>query len=193
MNLLLTISGGIDRLNTWIGKAASLLVLLMVALGAFNAIARYAGRFIEVQLSSNAFIELQWYLFSLLFLLAAGWTLKKDQHVRVDVLYGRLSSRAQAWIDLVGAILFLLPFCVFALWVSFPSVQNSWAVWEQSPDPGGLPRWPLKSMILVSFGLLLLQGISELIKRIGRLSGQLPMEHHDLPGQAPRQEASDGG
>ena len=176
---MLAISRGIDRMNTWIGKGASLLVLAMVALGAFNAIARYSGRFIEVQLSSNAFIELQWYLFSLLFLLGAGWTLKKDQHVRVDVLFGRLKPRAQAWIDLVGALLFLLPFCVFALWVSFPSVQNSWAVWEQSPDPGGLPRWPLKSMILVSFALLLLQGISELIKRIGRLRGDLPMPTHD--------------
>ncbi len=181
MKLLVRLSGAIDRLNTWIGESASLLVLAMVGLGAFNAVARYSGRFIEVQLSSNAFIEGQWYLFSLLFLLGAGYTLQRDQHVRVDVLYGRLGPRAQAWIDLVGALLFLLPFCAFALWSSFPSVQNSWSVWEQSPDPGGLPRWPLKSMILVSFGLLFLQGISELIKRIGRLRGDLPKPEQEAP------------
>jgi TRAP-type mannitol/chloroaromatic compound transport system permease small subunit len=181
VKLLLSLSGGIDRLNTWIGRAASLLVLGMVALGAFNAVARYSGRFIEMQLSSNAFIELQWYLFSLLFLLGAGYTLQRDQHVRVDVLYGRLRPRAQAWIDLVGTLLFLLPFCAFALWASTPSVVNSWSVWEQSPDPGGLPRWPLKSMVLVSFGLLMLQGVSELIKRVGRLRGDLPMPEHEVP------------
>ncbi len=166
---LLTLSRGIDWLTTQFGRLAGLLVLLMVGFGAFNAVARYVGRFTETQLSSTALVEGQWYLFSLVFLLAAAYTLKRDQHVRVDVLYGRLGPRAQAGIDLAGTVLFLLPFCVFALWVSFPTVRNSWSVLEVSPDPGGLPRYPIKSAILVSFTLLALQGISELIKKLAIL------------------------
>ena len=137
MSALLRISAAIDWLNEQIGKMVGVLVLAMVGFGAFNALARYAGRFTETQLSSNTFIELQWYLFSLIFLLGAAYTLKRDQHVRVDVLYGRLGPRAKAGVDLAGTVLFLIPFCVFALWVSFPTVKNSWAVWEVSPDPGG--------------------------------------------------------
>ncbi len=166
MSALLALSRAIDWLNEQIGRLVGGLVLLMVGFGAFNAIARYTGRFTETQLSSNAFIELQWYLFSLVFLLGAAYTLRRDQHVRVDVLYGRLSKRAKALIDLVGTLVFLIPFCVFALWVSFPTVSNSWAVLELSPDPGGLPRYPIKTAILVSFALLLLQSISELIKKL---------------------------
>ena len=166
MSALLRISAAIDWLNEQIGKLVGVLVLAMVGFGAFNALARYAGRFTETQLSSNAFIELQWYLFSLVFLLGAAYTLKRDQHVRVDVLYGRLGPRAKAGIDLAGTVLFLIPFCIFALWVSFPTVKNSWAVWELSPDPGGLPRWPIKTAILVSFALVLLQGISQLFKHL---------------------------
>lgn len=166
MSALLRISAAIDWLNEQIGKMVGVLVLAMVGFGAFNALARYAGRFTETQLSSNAFIELQWYLFSLIFLLGAAYTLKRDQHVRVDVLYGRLGPRAKAGVDLAGTVLFLIPFCVFALWVSFPTVKNSWAVWEVSPDPGGLPRWPIKTAILISFALVLLQGFSQLIKHL---------------------------
>lgn len=166
MSALLRISAAIDWLNEQIGKMVGVLVLAMVGFGAFNALARYAGRFTETQLSSNAFIELQWYLFSLVFLLGAAYTLKRDQHVRVDVLYGRLGPRAKAGVDLAGTVLFLMPFCVFALWVSFPTVKNSWAVWEVSPDPGGLPRWPIKTAILISFALVLLQGVSQLIKHL---------------------------
>lgn len=161
----------IDRLSEAIGRAVGLLVLGMVLLGAFNALARYAGRFTDTNLSSNAFIEGQWYLFSLVFLLGAAATLARDQHVRVDVLYGRLSLRGKAWIDLLGSVLFLLPFCAFALYVSFGTVASSWEVWETSPDPGGLPRWPIKTMILVSFGLLAIQGVSEFIKRLAVLTG----------------------
>ncbi|HJN73614.1 MAG TPA: TRAP transporter small permease subunit [Myxococcota bacterium] len=171
MKALTAISRGIDALNEKIGKLVGFFVLAMVAIGAFNSVARYLGRFTETQLSSNAFLEGQWYLFSLLFLLGAGYTLRRDEHVRVDVFYGRLSKKNKAIIDLLGGLLFLLPFCVFALLVSWSSVANSWAVWEQSPDPGGLPRWPIKSMILVSFVLLFFQGISEVIKRIRVLRG----------------------
>ena len=142
------------------------LVLCMVLIGAFNAVARYSGRYIGVNLSSNAFLELQWYLFSLVFLLGAADALRRDAHVRVDVMYGRLSERRKAAIDLAGTLVFLLPFCVFGMVVSWPTVADSWRLFEQSPDPGGLPRYPIKTAILLGFGLLFLQGISEAIKRI---------------------------
>ena len=149
-----------------IGLFVGWLTLAMVAIGAFNAIARYAGKTIGINLSSNAYIEGQWYLFSLVFLLGAAHTLQRNQHVRVDVLYGRLSDRSKAKIDLAGTVLFLIPFCLFGLFICFPTVKNSWAVWETSPDPGGLPRYPIKTMLLLCFGLLLMQSISELFKRI---------------------------
>jgi TRAP-type mannitol/chloroaromatic compound transport system permease small subunit len=173
---LLRVAAAIDRVNGWIGAGASWLVLAMVLIGAGNALARYLGRFAERNLSSNVWLELQWYLFSVLFLLAASWALREDAHVRVDVLYGRLPARARAWIDLVGGALLLLPFCLFVLWVSWPSVRSSWLVREGSPDPGGLPRYPLKAMILVAFALLLLQGVAEVVKSIARLRGDLPAE-----------------
>jgi TRAP-type mannitol/chloroaromatic compound transport system permease small subunit len=163
---LLQVSAFIDRLNSAVGRSVSWLVLVMVLVGAFNAVARYSGRFIGVNLSSNGWLELQWYLFSVVFLFAAADTLRRDGHVRVDVLFGKLSKRNQAWIDIAGTVLFLLPFCVFGLWASWPTVHASWHVWEMSPDPGGLPRYPIKSAVLVAFVLLGLQGISELVKRV---------------------------
>jgi TRAP-type mannitol/chloroaromatic compound transport system permease small subunit len=158
-----------DALSDKLGQLVGWLTLAMVLLGAFNAVARYTGKFTGVNLSSNAYIELQWYLFSLIFLLGAAHTLQRDQHVRVDVLYGLLSKRAQARIDLAGGLFFLVPFCVFGLIMCWPTVRNSWSVWEVSPDPGGLPRYPLKTAMLLCFGLLLLQGFSELIKHIRTL------------------------
>lgn len=163
----------IDCLNDWVGRAVAWLVLAMVLLGAFNAVARYAGRWAGFNLSSNAYLELQWYLFSLVFLLGAAHTLRRDAHVRVDVLYGRLGLRGQAWIDIVGTLIFLIPFCCFVLWLSWPMVRNSWQVLEVSSDPGGLPRYPIKSVILVAFFLLLLQGVAEIARRIDRLSGEV--------------------
>lgn len=142
------------------------MTLLMVMVGAFNAVARYLGKWIGVHLSSNAYIEAQWYLFSLIFLLGAAHTLQRDQHVRVDVLYGRMSLKAKAWLDLVGSILFLVPFSLFGLFISWPAVRNSWAVYEVSPDPGGLARYPIKTVMLICFALLLLQAVSEILKRI---------------------------
>ena len=176
MNVLLRLSRLIDRLSDAVGRAVSWLALAMVLLGAFNALARWLGRFVGRDLSSNAYIEEQWYLFSLLFLLGAAWVLREDRHVRVDVLYCRLSDRGKAWIDLVGGFIFLLPFCVFALVVSYPSVRSSILVRELSPDPGGLPRWPLKAMLLVAFGLLALQGVSEIVKRLAYLTGRAPTD-----------------
>lgn len=165
------VPAAVDRLSEWTGRAVLWLVALMVAIGAFNAVARYLGRFLGTNLSSNAYLEAQWYLFSLVFLLGAAYALKHDAHVRVDLLYGRLSERGRAWIDLAGTVLFLVPFCVFMLIVSWPSVAASWAVREVSPDPGGLPRWPIKAVILVAFALLLLQGIAEGWKRVALLRG----------------------
>ena len=175
MRLLLRFSAAIDRVNDRIGVAIQWLVLLMVLVGAFNALARYATRYTGISLSSNAYFDLQWYMFSLIFLLGAAYGLNKDVHVRVDVLYSRLSVRGRAWIDLAGSVLFLLPFCVMMLWVSWPFVRNSWAVLEGSPDPGGLPRYPIKTLILVSFFLLFLQGVSQTIKQIERIrTGRAP-------------------
>jgi len=167
----LAIARGIDRVNDAVGRWIAWLLLAMVLLGAYNAIVRYLGRFVGLKLSSNAYIELQWYMFSLVFLLGAAHALRRDAHVRVDVLYGRLSARMRAWIDLIGTLLLLLPFCISALLLSWPSVRNSWAVLEGSPDPGGLPRYPLKTMILVAFALLIAQGLALAIRRASELAG----------------------
>ena len=164
----------IDRLNDLIGRAILWLVGVMVVIGAYNAVARYMNRFTDTNLASNAYLEAQWYLFSLVFLLGAAYALKEDAHVRVDVLYGRLAPRGKAWIDLLGTVLFLIPFCILMLRVSWPSVAASWAVREVSPDPGGLPRYPIKAVILVGFALLLLQGVAEVFKQVALLRGAAP-------------------
>jgi TRAP-type mannitol/chloroaromatic compound transport system permease small subunit len=167
------IANAIDRFTAGIGRATAWLVLLTVLVGAFNAVARYAGRY----------LELQWYLFSVVFLLGAAFVLRDDSHVRVDVLYSRLGARAQSVINILGTLLLLVPFSAFVLWVSSPVVRASWRIRELSPDPGGLPRYPLKALILVSFALLLLQALSELLKearkfRCGAAADQpQPPEH----------------
>jgi TRAP-type mannitol/chloroaromatic compound transport system permease small subunit len=171
MPLLRRFSAAIDNLNDRIGTAIRWLALIMVLVGAFNAIARYATRYTGVALSSNAYLDLQWYFFSLIFLLGAAYGLNRDVHVRVDVLYARLSRKARAGIDLAGTALFLLPFSLLMLWVSWPAVRNSWSIREASPDPGGLPRYPIKAVILVSFVLLVLQGASQIVKQIEVLRG----------------------
>lgn len=163
---MLRLANGIDRVNGWIGRGGAWLGLLMILVGAYNAVVRYAGRFIGVNLSSNSYLELQWYLFSLVFLLGGAFALRERAHVRVDVFYSRLPARFRHWIDLAGAVLLLLPFCGFAVWATVPAVRSSWQVLETSPDPGGLPRYPLKTMILVGLALLALQGVAEIIKEI---------------------------
>lgn len=166
MRFLSRFAGWIEGLNDRIGSVLRWLALAMVLIGAFNALARYLTRFAGVPLSSNALNELQWYLFSLIFLLGAAYGLRRDVHVRVDVLYQRLSARRQAWIDLVGTLVFLLPFSILMLKVSWPVVKASWAVRETSPDPGGLSRYPIKAVVLVSFALLTLQGLAHLIRQV---------------------------
>ncbi len=183
MELMLRIARLLDRLSEKTGQLVGWLTLAMVLIGAYNAVVRYLGRFFGWNLSSNAYIEIQWYLFSLVFLLGAAYTLRRGAHVRVDVFYGRLSKRGQAWINLVGTIVFLVPFSIFILWVSWPAVRNSWSVREVSPDPGGLPRYPIKTMILVAFVLLIVQAVSEAIKQAAILWGT---GVDDEPGQGTR-------
>lgn len=161
----------IDRFSDWSGRILYWLTLGMVAVGAFNAIARYFDRYTGLGLSSNMWIELQWYLFSLLFLLGAAYTLKEDAHVRVDVLYAQLSRRGKAWVNILGTVLFLIPFCAMILWMSIPFVTNSWAILEGSPDPGGLPRYPIKTVIPLALLLVMLQGVSILIRESAILQG----------------------
>lgn len=177
MHRWIRLADGIDRFSERTGRIVYWLTLLMVLVGAYNAIVRYLDRYTGLGLSSNTYIEMQWYLFSLVFLLAGAYALKQDAHVRVDVLYGRLSPRGQAWINLGGTVLFLLPFCVLMLWVAWPALADSWMRREMSPDPGGLPRYPIKTVVPVAFVLLFVQGVAFLIRQIAVLKG-----HDGAPG-----------
>lgn len=172
-------------IDTWIERLGRLIlwfVLLMVLVGVWNVIGRYLGYAIGQNLSSNALIETQWYIFDLIFLLGAAYTLKHNEHVRVDVFYSTWRRKRKALIDFLGALFFLIPFSALAIYFSWGAVRNSWVILEQSPDPGGLPRYPIKTAILVSFALLILQGISEAIKNWAIFTGTLasPEEEHDL-------------
>lgn len=184
MGPLLTLARGIDRLNDAVYAAIRWLTLAMIVVGALNALARYLTRYTGVALSSNAWFDLQWYMFSIIFLLGAAYGLNHDVHVRVDVMYSRATPRLRAWIDIAGTVLFIMPFCVMMLVTSWPAVRNSWMVREGSPDPGGLARYPVKTLLLVCFTLLLLQALSQVIKRGAQLAGALP-----LPGAPAAQTA----
>lgn len=173
MQTLLRIGGYIDRLNDRIGVAMSWLVLIMVLMGVYNAVTRKLSQTIGIDLSSNSYIEGQWYLFSLVFLWCGAYALRNGVHVRVDIIYSRLSLRGRAWIDLLGTVLFLIPLCLLILWVSIPYAADSWRILEDSPDPGGLPRYLIKSAIPIAFVLLLLQALSELVRNIAQIRGIL--------------------
>ena len=179
MQRWLRLASGIDRVNEWVGRTLYWLTLAMVLIGSFNAIVRYLDRYTGLSLSSNTYIELQWYLFSLVFLLGAAYTYKHNAHVRVDVFYGRLSARGKAWINLLGTVLFLIPFCLLMLWSSWPAVRESWSLLEVSPDPGGLPRYPIKTVIPIAFLLLMIQGVAVLIRQVAILRGIVPGEVED--------------
>ncbi len=166
----------IDRLNIRIGQGVAWLGVVMVLVGSWNALARFVDREVGLELSSNTWLETQWYMFAALFLFAAPWALRHNDHVRVDVFYARLSLRGQAWTDLLGTALLLIPFCLFLLWAVWPSVIESWMVKEMSPDPGGLPRWPIRAAVPIAIGLLLLQGISNGLKSLAVLTGKAPPE-----------------
>jgi len=171
MASLLKFANTLDCFSKKTGSWLSWLTLAMVLVGAFNAIARSLSKVLGVNLASNALIEAQWYLFSLVFLLGTAYVLQQNEHVRVDVFYGRRSPRTKAWINLAGTLLFTIPFCCAMLYLCWPSVKASWQVWEQSPDPSGLPRYPIKSFVLVAFILLSLQAISEIIRNVAILRG----------------------
>lgn len=174
MKRLLQLASLIDALNRRIGQLMYVLVLIMILIGVYNATVRYLGGFFDTNLSSNAYLELQWYLFGAIFMLGAAYTLQRDGHVRVDVLQSRLSPKAKAWIDLVGIMVFMLPFCVMVFWLSLPWVMSSWHLLETSPNPGGLPRYPIKTVVPVAFVLLFLQGVSQLIKAVAVIRGLRP-------------------
>ncbi len=172
MQTLRRIADGIDSLNDRVGAFIRWLVLCMVLTGAGSAVARYLSRGLGLSLNLVPVAEAQWYLFSTVFLLGAAYALRHGVHVRVDVLYERLSPATRAWIDLVGTALFLVPFSVMMLWVAFPAVLSSWQIRETSPDPGGLARYPIKALILVSFALLLLQAASQMVRHVDVIRGQ---------------------
>ena len=166
MQALLVFSRGVDRLNAWIGRYVIWLILASTVISGVNAIVRKAFNY-----SSNAFLEVQWYLFAAAFLLAAGYTLLQREHVRVDVVSSRLSKRTQIWIDLFGFVFFLTPMCLVVLWYGVPFFLQGFGSGEMSSNAGGLLRWPVYLMMPLGFGLLMLQGFSEAITRLAFLQG----------------------
>lgn len=168
MSGLLALSRGIDRINAFIGRAVSWLILVAVLVSAGNAIIRKV-----LNISSNAWLELQWYLYGAAFLGAAALTLLENEHIRIDILHSRRSRRGQLWTDLVGHVLFLLPFLGVTIWFMLPWVRNSMRSGEHSMNWGGLVLWPAKLMLLVGFSLLALQALSEIIKTVAILTGRL--------------------
>ena len=169
MSLLLSLSRAIDRLNELVGRGLYWLILVTVLVSAANAVVRKAFNY-----SSNGFLEIQWYLFSAIFLGAAGYTLLRNEHVRIDVISGRLSKRTQTWIDIFGTIFFLLPMAVLVGWLSWPVFVEAYQRQEVSSNAGGLIVWPARLLVPIGFLLLGLQGISELIKRVAFLMGLGP-------------------
>ena len=163
---LLKLSRLIDRLNAAVGRWVAWLVLAAVLVSAGNAVVRKL-----LNTSSNAFLEIQWYLFAAVFLLVAGDTLRRQAHVRIDVLSGRLSKRTQAWIDILGVLCFLMPLVVMVVSLSWPIVARAYTSGEMSNNAGGLIRWPVLALLPLGFALLGLQGLSELIKRVAWLRG----------------------
>jgi len=156
----------IDALSDRIGRALHWVALGLIALGVINVIGRYLGARLGLQLSSNALLEAQIQAFAVIFLLGAAYLLRHDGHIRVDILQSRFSVRTRAWIDLLGALLALVPFCIVMMVFAVDYVALAWARLEVSPNPGGLPLYPIKTMILIGFALLLAQGISQAIKAV---------------------------
>lgn len=169
MNALLRLSQLIDALTERIGKSIIWLVLIVTLISSGNAIMRYT-----INYSSNAFLEIQWYLFAMIFLFGAGYTLMKNEHVRIDLISGKFSQRGQTWIDIFGIIFFLMPMAIAIMWMSWPIFLLALNNHEQSSNAGGLIVWPARLMVPAGFFLLVMQGFSELIKRVGFLQGLCP-------------------
>lgn len=168
MAALLALSRAIDRLSEFVGKWVSWLILVSILVSAVNAVIRKA-----FNVSSNAWLELQWYLFGAAFMLAAAYTLKQNEHIRIDVVYGLLPRRVQHWIDLLGHLLFLMPFALLMVYFFVPYTLFSYRSGEVSTNSGGLIIWPAKAILLVGFTLLAIQGISEIIKKIAVMRGDI--------------------
>ena len=173
MNLLLALSRRVDWITEKIGKSIGWLLLAAVLISTGNALIRKT-----FDISSNAFLEAQWYLFGAVFMLGAGYVFLHDQHVRIDVVSSKLKRKTQIGIDVVGILLFLLPLCVFVVWTSLPSLQLAIMTKEVSANPGGLLRWPVYALVPLGFALLALQSISELIKRVAFLTNHGPDPHN---------------
>ena len=169
MNVLLGLSRAIDRFNEIVGKAMGWLILLAILISATNAVVRKV-----FSTSSNAWLEAQWYLFGAAFLLASAYTLKQNEHIRIDIVYGIWSRRTQHWIDLFGHVVFLMPFCLLMIYYLAPWVAASYRSGEVSTNAGGLTIWPAKGLLLLGFCLLALQGLSEIIKKIAVMRGLIP-------------------
>jgi TRAP-type mannitol/chloroaromatic compound transport system permease small subunit len=175
---LLSFSRFVDFITERIGRSVYWLVLVAVLISAGNAVIRYA-----FNRSSNAWLEVQWYLFSAIFLLGAGYALLHNQHVRIDVIASRLSKKAQTWIDILGTVFFLMPMAIAIMWMSWPLFVDSFRFNEMSSNAGGLVVWPARLLVPIGFFLLILQGLSEFIKRIAFLRGLIPdpSEKHEGP------------
>jgi TRAP-type mannitol/chloroaromatic compound transport system permease small subunit len=183
---LLALSRAIDAVNARVGHALYWLVLVAVLVSAANAVVRKA-----LDMSSNAFLEVQWYLFSAIFLLCAGYTLLNNEHIRIDVVAGRFSKRTQTWIDVLGTVFFLFPMVLLILYESWPWFVRAWNSGEVSPSAGGLILWPAKILLPVGFALLGLQGISELAKRIAFLTGNGPDPTEKIVHKTPEEELAE--
>jgi TRAP-type mannitol/chloroaromatic compound transport system permease small subunit len=171
MRRLLRISDAIDRLNERIGGVCNWLVLAACIVSAANAMIRYAFSY-----SSNGYLELQWYMFAILVMFGASYTFRRNEHVRVEILYVMLSERGQLWLDLIGTLFFLIPSCLLLSYLSWPFFADSYHTLEMSGNAGGLVRWPIKGVLPVGFALLALQGVSEVIKRIAALQGEVTID-----------------
>jgi TRAP-type mannitol/chloroaromatic compound transport system permease small subunit len=179
LNILLRLSGLIDAVNDRIGRLVYWLVLAAVVVSSGNAMIRYL-----FSTSSNAWLELQWYLFSAIFLLCSGYTLLRNEHIRIDIVIGRFSTRTQCWIDIFGALVFLLPMALIIMKLSWPMAMTSFNMGERSSDAGGLLRWPVKMLIPVGFFLLTAQGLSETIKRAAFLCGRIAEPGEKMHGHS---------
>ncbi|HCY15064.1 MAG: C4-dicarboxylate ABC transporter substrate-binding protein [Curvibacter sp. GWA2_64_110] len=186
MHALLNFSKLIDWLNAQVGKYAIWLILASTVISGLNAVVRKV-----FNTSSNAYLEVQWYLFAASFLIVAGYTLLNQEHVKIDVVSSRLSKRGQIWIDVVGFSVFLIPMCLTILWYSIPFFVKGYVSGEYSSNAGGLIRWPVYAMIPLGFGLLLLQGVSELIKRIAFLQGLIEDPTHKKAEKTAEEELAE--
>lgn len=186
MTFLLSLSKRIDGISEWIGRWVAWLVLFAVLISAGNAIMRKA-----FNMSSNGFLEIQWYLFAAVFLLASGYTLMRQEHVKIDVVSGRFTKRTQIWIDIIGISVFLLPFTFIIIKLSMPLVINAYVTQEVSSNAGGLIRWPVFALLPAGMLVLAMQAVSELIKRIAFLQGLIPDPSKKQGTKTPEEELAE--